>query len=105
MSMWTPDWIEKTLTYVSLAASGGAIGHLMRVDGKPKTIGSTLIETAGAGFVGYLVFQLCAASNLSPEWTGIVVGTSGFLGANATIGLLRTIVSQKFGIAKKEDSQ
>lgn len=104
MSMWTPEWIEKTITYVGLAASGGAIGHLMRVDGKEKTLGSTLIETAGAGFVGYLVFQLCAASNLSAEWTGVVVGTSGFLGANATIGLLRTIVSQRFGMTKKDEA-
>lgn len=105
MSMWTPDWIEKTLTYVGLAASGGFFGHMMRANGKPKTIGSTLIEIGSAGFVGYLVLQLCNAYGLSQEWTGIVVGTSGFLGANATIGLLQNVVMQRLGLTKKEDTQ
>ena len=105
MSMWTPEWIEKTLTYVGIASTGGFFGHMMRLDGKQKTISSTALETGAAGFVGYLVFQLCAAYNLSPEWTGVIVGTSGFLGANATIGLLRSIVSQRLGFAKKETSQ
>lgn len=102
--MWSPEWLEKTLTYVGLAASGGAIGHLMR-PGDRKTLGSTLLEAAGAGFVGYLVLQLCVASNLSIEWTGVVVGTSGFLGANATIGMLERFVYQRLGFGKKDDTQ
>ena len=104
MSMWTPDFLEKVLTYSGLAAIGGVSRYRMRKDGEPKTIGRTLLEAFVAGFVGLLAFQICAANGMSQEWTAVISGTSGYIGPDATIGLFSSIIWQKFGLTKKEDA-
>ena len=106
MSMWTPDLIEKTLSYVGIAALGGLARDLMRDDGEPKTFRTAMIEAFASGVVGYIVFQACTASDISQGWTGSVVGLSGLIGARAAIELLKSIVSQKLGLpTKKEDAK
>lgn len=79
------------------------MGHLMRtIDSRQKINWSReILEGGAAGFVGLLVLLVCQAMNLSERWTGVVVGVSGWLGANATIRMLESIVLKKLGIEKQ----
>lgn len=80
------------------------MGHLMRLfDAKePIRWGRAVIEGIAAGFVGLLVLFACGAMNLSEQWTGVIVGVSGWLGANASIRVLEAVVFKKLGITKDE---
>lgn len=106
--MQTPDdmlasyWWLKALLYALFAALGGLLGHIMRAIDKQETIIPirAVFEAMAAGFVGLLMALLCNALNLSPQWTGVIVGVCGWLGANATIRILEKIVYTKLGLRK-----
>lgn len=87
---------------VVFAILGGFLGHVMRVlDSRHRVVWSrALFEAFAAGFVGVLVLLLCNAMGLSDQWTGVVVGVSGWLGANASIGMLSGIVLRRLGVAQ-----
>lgn len=96
------SWL-KLLAYAAFAAFGGFMGHILRtIDARQKIKWSTAsIQGLAAGFVGVLVLLMCQAMNLSEQWTGVIVGVCGWLGANASIQFLETIVFNKLGITKK----
>lgn len=98
------EWLQKVLMYVSLAVIGGALGHVMRTaDGGRIRWGRVLLEAASAGFVGFLMLLMCNAYGLADEWTGLLVGVSGWLGANTSIGLLEKVVYNKLGLSNDAD--
>lgn len=96
-------WWFKALAYTFFAAFGGLVGHLMRTLDKREKIrwGRAALEGGAAGFVGLLVLLLCQAMSMSEQWTGVIVGVSGWLGANATIRMLESIVMKRLGIEKR----
>lgn len=81
------------------------MGHLLRtIDGRQKIKWShTALKGGAAGFVGLLMLLVCQATNLSEQWTGVIVGVSGWLGASATIRMLESIVLKKLGIEKSAE--
>jgi len=93
-------WWVKFVGYGAFAAFAGMCGHLLRtLDSAHKVVWSrVVIEGFAAGFVGVLVYLLCKAMGMSIEWTGVVVGVSGWLGANATIKMLERVVLKKLGL-------
>lgn len=98
------DWWNRAVVYISLAAAGGGIGYVMRnLDGKIVIV-RVLIEGAAAAFVGFLMLLACNAYAMSDEWTGLIVGVSGWLGANTTIGLLERVVYSRLGLDKNDKS-
>ena len=99
---WNSWWI-KASAYGLFAMFGGTMGHLMRtIDSRQKIKwGRAALEGGAAGFVGLLMLLVCQAMNLSEQWTGVIVGVSGWLGANATIRMLESIVLEKLGIEKQ----
>lgn len=99
---WNNWWI-KMLAYGLFAMFGGVMGHLMRIINDQQKIkwSYAALEGGAAGFVGLLMLLVCQAMNLSEQWTGVIVGVSGWLGANATIRMLESIVLRKFGIEKQ----
>lgn len=76
------------------------MGHLMRtLDNRQKIKWSrAILEGGAAGFVGVLMLLVCQAMKLTEQWTGVVVGLSGWLGANATIRMVESLVLKKLGI-------
>lgn len=94
------SWL-KVMAYASFAAIGGFLGHLMRtIDAKEKINWlRAALEGIAAGFVGLIVMLMCNAMGLPPQWTGVIVGVCGWLGANATIRMLEKMVRKKLGIA------
>lgn len=79
------------------------MGHLMRTIDSRQKIKWSLVALKGgaAGFVGVLMLLVCQAMDLSEQWTGVIVGVSGWLGANATICMLESLVLKKLGIEKQ----
>lgn len=99
--MWETDEGQKTIAYVLLAMIAGLLGHLMRVverGGKIKWLVACL-EACASGFVGYLAILMCKAMGLSYEWTGVIVGLLGWLGASASVKIIEKVVRRRLGIA------
>lgn len=76
------------------------MGHLLRVIDKGQKISwlRACLESCSAGFVGFLMMLLCQAFHLTQEWTGIVVGVAGWLGASASIRMLEVLIRQRLGL-------
>jgi len=102
---WSSWWFKAT-AYSLLASIGGIIGYLMRkIDASEKISWSqAALQFIGAGFVGFLVLLTCQEFNFSMQWTGVIVGVFGWLGANVTIRVLEKIVLKKLGVEKKPES-
>ena len=107
MSNFLSEFTEhiRFLGYGLFAMFAGLCGHLLRSmdDEKPLLWKRALVEGASAGFVGILVLLACDAMKMSPEWAGVIVGVSGWLGANATIQFLERVILKKLGLSKKEE--
>lgn len=100
MTSWWASWWVKAIAFALLAALGGFLGHVMRALDKAVPVNYTraVIEGVAAGFVGLLVMFMCNAMHLSDQWTGVVVGVAGWLGANASIRLMEKKVFKMVGI-------
>lgn len=103
--MWQDNWWLRAGAYTLFSAIGGMIGFTMRaVDGKqPFVLWRLFVEGAGAAFVGVLVMLLCEAMGLSQQWTGVIVGVCGWLGASATIRMLESVIRNKLGATQNAD--
>ena len=99
------DWLTSA-GYTLLAALGGLLGYIMREHdkGNPLNGWRMAAETAGSGFVGFLVMLLCFAMGFDPLWSGFIVGVFGWLGANVSIRLLERFVYEKLGIKRRENT-
>lgn len=99
--MLNDNWWVRAAAYAGFSAVGGMIGFTMRaLDGKqpqPFSFWRCMVEGAAAAFVGCLVLLICEAMNLSPQWTGVIVGVCGWLGASATIRMLESLIRNKLG--------
>ncbi len=100
LAFWWTSWWVKAILYAALATFGGFLGYVMRALDRstPIRYGHACVEGLAAGFVGLLVMLMCNATNMSDQWTGVVVGVSGWLGANASIRMLEKLVFKKLGI-------
>jgi hypothetical protein len=98
------NWWLRAIAYTAFSGLGGMIGYTMRtIDGKqPFKLWRVIVEGAGAAFVGVLVMMLCEAMRLSPQWTGVIVGVCGWLGASTTIRMLESVVRNKIGATNVE---
>lgn len=96
---WAQTWIRAT-AYTLFASTGGVMGYLMRTIDKKDKInwGRAALEGGAAGFVGFIILLVCQAMKLSEQWTGVIVGVSGWLGASATIRMLEGLVRKKLGV-------
>lgn len=102
---WWASWWMKMILYALLASFGGFLGHVMRSldTGEPINCGRALVEGLAAGFVGLLVMLMCSAMNVSEQWTGVIVGVSGWLGANASIRMLERVVFRQLGLEGRDE--
>jgi hypothetical protein len=92
------DWLM-TLLYATFAGFGGSMGYVMRqLDaGARPSLWRALVEGGAAAFVGVLVMFLCQAMNFSAQWTGVIVGVCGWLGATSSIRMLERVVARRIG--------
>lgn len=85
----------RTPSFLFLAGIAGALGYIMRrIDSEEKiSKARVVVEFCSSAFVGLLVVWACRAMGLSFEWTGVTVGVSGWIGANAAIKALQKVVN------------
>lgn len=101
--MFDIERLKEFVAYFSFASFGGLLGHLMRLteSGQKPNWQVLIVESVSAGFVGLLALFLCRALGLSGEWSGVVVGMSGWMGATTTVTLLEVLVFKKLGLRPK----
>ncbi|MEO8993215.1 MAG: phage holin family protein [Rhodanobacter sp.] len=89
------------VSYPIFAAVGGLLGYLLRTldAGLRVSKWRAVIESLGAGFVGEIVLLMCKALGLGWQWTGVMTGVCGWLGATVSIRLLEKVVRKKLGVA------
>lgn len=100
-------WWVKSAIMVAFASVAGFLGYVMRAfDNRARVLWTrAIIESMAAGFVGALTLLMCGAMGLSDQWTGVTVGVAGWLGANASMGVLSRVVFKRLGIEQdKEDN-
>ncbi|AUR88703.1 TMhelix containing protein [Vibrio phage 2.117.O._10N.261.45.E9] len=92
--------ITRTAVFTAFAAIGGLLAYVMRTLNKAEKpiLVRALVEGLSSGFVGLLAMLLCQAMNLGWEWSGVIVGVFGWLGAESSIMLLTKAVRNKLGI-------
>lgn len=102
-----PNWWIRFAGYGMFAFVGGIIGHLLRTMDADQPIrwSRAFAQGLGSGFTGILVLLLCQAMNLSEQWTGLVVGVCGWLGASVTMVLLEKSVLKRLGINKPTETE
>lgn len=95
--------LKDFVAYFSFAAFGGFLGHLMRIHERKEKFnwGAVILESIAAGFVGLIALLLCRALGLSMDWSGVIVGMSGWMGASATLRLIEVLVYNKLGLKPK----
>lgn len=100
------NWI-KVLAFAAFASFGGVMGHLMRTldQGAKINWAKAGMEGLAAGFVGLLVLMACSAMQIDESWTGVIVGVSGWMGANASIRVLETLVFKRLGISQENRNE
>ena len=64
----------------------------------PLKFSRTALESGAAGFVGLLFKLVCDEMHASEQWTGVVVGLAGWLGASASVGVLEEFVYKRLGV-------
>jgi hypothetical protein len=93
-------WWLKASAYAVFASVGGMVGHIMRVVDQKQKIAwpRAWLEGVAAGFVGILMLLICDAMKLGQQWTGVIVGVSGWMGATASITLLEKLVRKRLDV-------
>ncbi|MBF1762622.1 MAG: phage holin family protein [Veillonella sp.] len=92
---------------VAFASVAGFLGYVMRAfDTRTRVLWTrAIIESMAAGFVGALTLLMCGAMGLSDQWTGVTVGVAGWLGANASMGVLSRVVFKRLGIEQNKEEE
>ena len=95
------EWL-KLIIYAVFAGVGGFLAHIVKCleNNSPISRIKCIVAAFASGFVGILMVLLCTILKLDMAWTGLIVGVSGWLGAEATIQGLSVIVRKKLGIEK-----
>lgn len=100
----TDSEVMKRVGLAALAAFGGLVGYTVRQQERKEAFSwsGALVQTAGSGFVGLMVAMLCAAMGIDGLWVGPIVGIFGWMGATATIDIVRRIPMMKLGITPEK---
>lgn len=104
LSLWSKFVSDhgRTIGLTLLAFIAGLLGHLMRTVERNGRVEWHIaaLEASASAFVGYLTIQVCDALGLPNEWTGVIVGLFGWLGASTSVKILEQIIRKRLGIDK-----
>lgn len=90
--------------WVLLGGYGGLMAYLIRATNagtKPK-LWNAVLEFNAAISVGTIVMLLCAAMDWSTLWTGVIVSSSGWIGAKSVVSILEAVLIKKLGLTRAD---
>lgn len=93
--------------WVLLGGYGGLMAYLMRATsngGKP-TFWRAFLEFNAAISVGTIVMLVCAAMGWSTLWTGVIVSSSGWIGAKSVVSIFEALLIKKLGLTRADVSK
>lgn len=105
--MFGNDEWAKLFIYAAFAGIGGFLAHIVKCleNNSPISWLKCIVAAFASGFVGILMVLLCTILKLDMAWTGLLVGMSGWIGAEATIQLISAIVRRKLGVDQNKPGQ
>lgn len=98
--------VLEMIIFAAFAGFGGLLAYLSRViktNERPRWLVG-FIEMCGSAFVGVLAMLSCKALGLNWMWAGVVVGIFGWLGAEASIGILTRVLKLKLGLSNDKEN-
>lgn len=92
--------IVEILSFAGFSSLGGLLSYLMRqhTSNQPIKLSRAVLEAVASGFTGIIAMFLCYAINLPWVWSGVVVGVTSWLGAEASIFVFAKVVRSKIGL-------
>lgn len=100
--METGNLLEEILVFIKPVIIGtfGGVASVF-VSGKKPDAGAIMYCIFVSGFSGWIAGKLARAFNLTPDYTDVVIGVAGFLGAVFLTVLARFVV-EKLGFNIKD---
>lgn len=95
---------SKEVEAITVAAIAGLLGYLMRTIQSGRRIRAlqAVVETAAAGLVGYMACHLCEGLGIGREWSSVIIGVLGWVGASGSVVILQRLAFRRFGIEEKD---
>lgn len=95
----------KMIGYTVLAAIGGFLGYTVnqQENNKAFKLRNASVQSAGSGFVGFLVYMLCQSMGIDGPFVGTIIGVLSYLGVTATMQILKRFVYEKLGISDGDE--
>lgn len=100
MSDELKEIVQHVATGSIFAAICGIAGYLHKqVTAKQKiTLLEAFVRGFGSAVTGSLVMMACYAMQFDMLWTGVIVGTSGWLGADVSVVLVEKLIRRRLGL-------
>ncbi len=92
--------VLELIGFSAFAGVGGMLAYLLRtVKRKEKPIIiRAIIEALASAFVGIITMLVCKAMDLDWQWSGVVVGVFGWLGAESSIVVFSKLIRERLGL-------
>ena len=76
----------------------GLAGYLHKKSKSKEKIvlAEALVRALGSGVTGAILIMACQSMEIDPMTTGAIIGTCGWLGADASVKLLHGIIKRNF---------
>ena len=90
--------------WVFLAGYGGAMSYLMKQADKNEkpSVWRVMLEFGCAVSIGTIVTLMCAAMGWSTLWTGVVVSSSGWIGAKGVVSIIEAVWLKRAGLTRDD---
>jgi hypothetical protein len=90
--------------WIFMAGYGGAMSYLMKNADKhePVKFWRVVLEFCAAVSVGTIVTLMCAAMGWGTLWTGVIVSSSGWIGAKGVVSIIEAVLLKKAGLSKDD---
>jgi len=93
-----------SILWVLLGGYGGLMAYLMRsAEARvTPTFWRAFLEFNAAVSLGTVVMLACAAMGWSTLWTGVIVSSTGWIGAKGVVAIIEALLFKRLGLTKDD---